>query len=92
MDPITSQRLPVPPTNYPNLPKSQRVKRDQTAINHYKTGYVLKYPKAARFDWSNYDVHHIRPLQYGGDNSENNLFTLPRVFHQTIVNSWWRNY
>lgn len=38
-----------------------------------------------------YDVHHIRPLAYGGSNAYSNLIHLPKATH-TQVTSWWAGY
>lgn len=38
-----------------------------------------------------YDVHHIRPLAYGGSNAYGNLIHLPKATH-TKVTGWWAGY
>ncbi|WP_409978469.1 HNH endonuclease signature motif containing protein [Anoxybacteroides rupiense] len=39
-----------------------------------------------------YEVHHIRPREYGGNNDYSNLIPLPSSFHRKVVNPWWTNY
>ena len=41
--------------------------------------------------FSLYDVHHIKPLAYGGSNDYSNLIHLPKATH-TSVTSWWAGY
>ncbi|MCR6111799.1 HNH endonuclease [Bacillus sp. A301a_S52] len=45
-----------------------------------------------RWDWSPLDIHHVRPLKYGGSNNMSNLFPVPRDFHQQVISPWWTNY
>lgn len=40
---------------------------------------------------TNYDVHHIRPLFLGGDNSYSNLIHLPKDVHKKIT-GWYNGY
>lgn len=42
--------------------------------------------------WSGYDIHHIRPREYGGTNDLDNLVPIPRDVHQEQFTSWWRSY
>lgn len=44
------------------------------------------------YDWSQYDIHHIRPREYGGTNDYYNLMPIDRWTHQNVVNPWWTNY
>jgi hypothetical protein len=37
------------------------------------------------------NIHHIKPLSFGGDNSFDNLIPLSRSDHQLFTN-WWRNF
>ena len=61
-------------------------------IAEYVTRYGDPKQKDPDFDWSDYDIHHIIPREYGGTNDFDNLIPLPRPFHQKNVNSWWNNY
>jgi hypothetical protein len=42
--------------------------------------------------WAAYDIHHIRPREYGGTNAFDNLVPVLRDVHQNQFNPWWRNY
>lgn len=41
--------------------------------------------------WPAYDIHHIRPKEYGGLNDFENLVPVLRDVHRQF-NSWWRDY
>ena len=43
------------------------------------------------WDWGDYEIHHIRPRNFGGNNDNANLIPLPKATHLTFT-SWWRNY
>jgi HNH endonuclease len=42
--------------------------------------------------WSEYDIHHIIPREYGGTNDFGNLTPVLRTVHQTEFNPWWMGY
>jgi hypothetical protein len=42
--------------------------------------------------WAKYDIHHIRPREYGGTNAFDNLVPVERSVHQSAFNPWWRDY
>jgi hypothetical protein len=42
--------------------------------------------------WDLYDIHHIKPREFGGDNSFENLIPVPRVYHNQRITPWWRNF
>ncbi|MCM3341034.1 HNH endonuclease [Paenibacillus sp. MER TA 81-3] len=39
-----------------------------------------------------YEIHHIRPCNYGGTNIYDNLIPLPYDFHRKVVTPWWSSY
>ena len=43
------------------------------------------------WNWSAYEIHHIRPRGYGGDNDYSNLIPLTKAKHTEFTN-WWRYY
>lgn len=55
--------------------------------------YFKDYEKATgiRLSSNDYDVHHIQPLSYGGDNTYSNLVHLPPALH-TQVTGWFKGY
>lgn len=64
-----------------------------TRPSNLATKYYADYKAATgkTLNSSLYDVHHIRPLSYGGDNSYSNLIHLPKATH-TSVTSWFAGY
>jgi hypothetical protein len=43
-------------------------------------------------DWKEYDIHHIVPREYGGQNTFENLTPVLRSVHQSQFNKWWLDY
>jgi hypothetical protein len=41
--------------------------------------------------WDLYDIHHIKPREFEGDNSFYNLIPVPRVCHNQRITPWRRN-
>ena len=56
------------------VPKSKRVKWNDTQRNKFKKEYEKKYGKA-KFSWSGKytEIHHVIPKEYGGTNKFQNL-------------------
>ena len=75
-----------PPTN---LVKRQ-MKRSNSFRNNYIAYFNKKYP-STKISWRNYEIHHMRPLQYGGTNSVSNGMALNRTQHKKYT-SWWVYY
>lgn len=78
--------LMMPPTN---LNVDQTV-RDSQFRNKYIIFFEGKYP-SAKLDWTKYQIHHIRPLKYGGTNSLSNGMAIPNSQH-LLLTTWWLNY
>ena len=51
----------------------------------YKQGY-----ETPEKGWSEYEIHHIKPKEYGGSNSFDNLTPILRDIHRKYLNPWWR--
>ncbi|CAI8909764.1 hypothetical protein EMIT07CA2_400002 [Brevibacillus sp. IT-7CA2] len=73
------------------VPNNQREPREPNMREKYINWYENKYG-VPDFSWSSLDIHHIIPLAYGGDNSYDNLMSLPKKFHQNEVTPWWASY
>ncbi|MEG7378897.1 HNH endonuclease signature motif containing protein [Bacillus subtilis] len=89
----SKKTMPVPAkANFPIIPKDDREEWDSSDD---RNNYIKKYIKTygdPKWNWSGLDIHHVLPREYGGDNSFNNLFPLPRDMHQQILNPWWMKY
>lgn len=42
--------------------------------------------------WNNYDIHHIRPREFGGTNNFDNLVPVERQTDHRLFNEFWREY
>ncbi|WP_157890125.1 S8 family serine peptidase [Paenibacillus sp. DMB5] len=91
-DSWSGQSLGFPRTDWVKLPESQRTPRDPELRQKFIAWYVVKYGRP-NFDWADYDIHHIRPLAFGGTNDFSNLIAIPRTpEHQKYVTPWFANY
>lgn len=81
----------VPPY-YTDFAKTASVDWNHTNRTTYITYFNNTYNGGkAPWNWDEYDIHHIRPRNYGGKNEYSNLIPLPRQTHYTFT-GWWNNY
>jgi RHS repeat-associated protein len=45
-----------------------------------------------RGGWGNYEIHHIKPREYGGTNDFSNLTPVEKSTHQSTFNSFWSKF
>ncbi len=85
-DSDSGKSLPMPPANYI---KGELYKRDTSL----PASYYKRYTEQTGITLNNslYDVHHIQPLEYGGNNDYSNLIHLPKTLHSR-VSGWFRGY
>ena len=62
-----------------------------TQLAAYRTWYQNTYHSGDPLNWTNVQVHHIRPRAYGGTHDYSNLMPLHTTTH-TPVTTWWANY
>ncbi|MEF9992327.1 MAG: HNH endonuclease signature motif containing protein [Romboutsia sp.] len=96
---LTSQLKPDGSNSYNpaktlSKPRADYVKnaihnRPSNLNTKYYNDYKSKY--GVTLNSTLYDVHHIKPLAYGGDNSFSNLIHLPKETHRTVT-SWFSGY
>ena len=92
IDPRTGEPMHHPGDDLPVVPKEDRVPWGRQERGEYiKEWYDRGYP-TPEGGWSQYDIHHIQPREYGGTNDFENLVPVPRDVHQTVINPWWRKY
>ena len=82
----SGKKLLSPPTNY----IVKQTPRDSYYRSKYISNFEGTYPKA-NVTWSNYQIHHIRPLKYGGTNSLFNGIAITNAQH-SLLTKWWINY
>lgn len=85
-DSASGKSLPTPPANYTKGATSTRP--SNLAATYYAT-YTSN--TGITLNSSLYDVHHIKPLAYGGSNNYSNLIHLPKATHKNVT-SWWAGY
>ena len=57
----------------------------------YRTWYEKTYNHGNSMDWTDIQIHHIKPLKYGGKSVNSNLIPLPKATH-TQFTTWWAQY
>ena len=103
----TGENMIFPEDVGARIPKEQRVGwyRNQREANMYRTNDADILCKKDYIDewyrrgyetpeggWENYEIHHIKPREFGGNASFENLIPLPIKVHRGIVTPWWNNY
>lgn len=91
-NPGTGDEMPFPAGDLERMPRDQRY--EWTNMDRY---YFIQQWHDMGYEtppggWSMYDIHHIRPREFGGDNSFENLIPVPRPVHNQRVTPWWNNY
>lgn len=61
----------------------------KTLRKKYRKWYDDKY---YALYWDDYEVHHIRPRAYYGNNDYSNLIPLTKSYHRGTVSPWFVNY
>lgn len=56
----------------------------------FRNWYMSTY-NVPNYDWTNIEIHHIVPREYGGTNANSNLIPLPKNVH-TLYTSWFAGY
>jgi polyhydroxyalkanoate synthesis regulator phasin len=94
-DPQSGIVLYEPPTI---LSVNQQV-RDNQFKSKFETHYENNWGSPTEFSWSQVDIHHMRPLKYGGSNAMSNGIPLMNFSssHSVIpkhsyLTSWWASY
>lgn len=82
----TGKSLPMPRADWT---KGTIYQRPNGLNDKYYQEYAQKTGKT--LNKSLYDVHHIQPLSYGGDNSYSNLIHLPKDLHSQVT-GWFNGY
>lgn len=92
MDPRTGSPIDFPGDGLTKIPVGQRVPWGGKERGAFIKEWYDRWYSTPAGGWSGYDVHHIRPREYGGTNDFDNLVPIPRDVHQQQFNSWWRDY
>lgn len=57
----------------------------------YKTWYQNTYNSGNTLNWTDIQIHHVKPRAYGGTHDYSNLMPLHKNIHYTVT-SWWASY
>jgi hypothetical protein len=93
VDPRTGSEIPFPGQGMKQVapalrsPWGKGIQRYQ-----YRKSWIEQGFKEPEGGWPKYDLHHIRPREFGGDNSFENIVPVLRDVHQNQFNVWWRDY
>ncbi|MBU8785265.1 MULTISPECIES: hypothetical protein [Bacillus] len=60
------------------VPKDKREDRDPNLRKKFKKWYIIKYGEP-KWNWDNYEVHHVTPLKYEGVMMRATCFLLKKV-------------
>ncbi|WP_409265234.1 RHS repeat-associated core domain-containing protein [Pseudomonas sp. KCJK8521] len=91
-DPRTGRSIPFPTQIGGKIPTADRVSWGATERGAFIKDWYDKGYATPRGGWAEYDIHHIKPREYGGDNTFWNLVPVQRKTHQELFNTFWRNY
>ena len=80
-----------PRADWIKLSPELRTPRDYNLRTNYITWYEQQYG-IPFWNCNDMQVHHIRPLAFGGTNDYSNLIALPTAFHQQIITPWYSYY
>jgi hypothetical protein len=89
IDPRTGRFIPMPHVD-DIVPKELRVLRDKARFEFIKQWHEEGYPRP-KGGWEYYDIHHIKPVEFGGKNDFWNLVPVERELHKSL-NEFWKNY
>ena len=74
------------------VPKADRVSWDLNARGKYIKEWYDRGYTTPTGGWDKYDIHHIKPREFGGTNDFWNLVPVERTTHQKEFNEFWRQF
>ncbi|MGY0374491.1 HNH endonuclease signature motif containing protein [Clostridium sp. JNZ J1-5] len=92
IDPRTGKNISFPEGNLQKVPKDQRIEWNNKARGDYIKEWYDRGYKTPDGGWEKYDLHHIKPREYDGDNSFGNLVPVERTLHKNEFNPFWLGY
>ncbi|SEF66853.1 HNH endonuclease [Paenibacillus sp. UNC499MF] len=94
-DPQSGIKLYVPPTDLPINP----IDRSSDYRSKFESHYVQSWGNPYKFSWNQVEIHHMKPLKYGGSNDVYNLIPLMNynnssssILKHSQLTSWWASY
>jgi RHS repeat-associated protein len=96
IDPRTGRPVPFPSGPLARVAKSEKVTWTTLGTDSDRAQFIAEWHRrgyaAPSGGWQRYDIHHIKPREFGGTNEFENLVPVERGFHQQEFNDFWRNY
>ena len=89
IDPRTGEPIPYPQDAEWTLPEDRTLRDGDYRQNYIDEWRERGYPEPEG-GWSEYVIHHIDPLAYGGDNSFENGAPVTKDDHE-LFNDFWRH-
>jgi hypothetical protein len=91
-DVVSGKLIDFPEGSLVRVPKADRVtcgatERGEFIAESYKRGYNT--PSGG---WEYYDLHHIKPREFGGTNAFENLTPVERTVEHQKLNRFWEKY
>jgi hypothetical protein len=90
-DPRTGKNIPEPIGRIDRVDSSKRVDWGRNERGQYIKEWHDRGYSTPDGGWDKYDVHHIKPREFGGDNDFWNLVPVRKTEHE-LFNAFWREY
>ncbi|MDN7895059.1 RHS repeat-associated core domain-containing protein [Burkholderia cepacia] len=92
VDPRTGRSIPFPSGIGGKVPVADRVSWGATERGNFIKEWYDRGYSTPRGGWAEYDIHHIQPREFGGNNDFWNLVPVQRKSHQELFNAFWRDF
>lgn len=83
--------IPFPEARLERAPKADRVSWGLKERGEFIAEWHRRGNRTPPGGWKDYDIHHIKPREFGGSNAFENLTPVKRTDHQ-LFNRFWENY
>jgi len=106
-DPRTGENMKFPEGDLERVPPEERVDwyRNQAEANANRTNdeeilckkdfideWYRRGYETPEGGWDKYEIHHIKPREFGGENAFENLIPVLKEVHRKIITPWWMSY
>ncbi|WP_431019316.1 RHS repeat-associated core domain-containing protein [Burkholderia cepacia] len=92
VDPRTRRSIPFPSGIGGKVPVADRVSWGATERGNFIKEWYDRGYSTPRGGWAEYDIHHIQPREFGGNNDFWNLVPVQRKSHQELFNAFRRDF
>ena len=91
IDPRTGKNIRFPSDIGGRVPLAERVPWGATERSAFIAEWARRGYPEPRGGWKNFDIHHIKPREFGGTNAFENLVPVESRLHEQF-NAFWRGY